>query len=204
VTLTASQAAIASGGSVTLQWQAQNATSVQIDPGIGTVATSGNRSVSPTSSVTYTATATGPGGTATASARVTVNAPAPPPSTGSAPPAVSMEEMFRTNVQTVYFDYDRADIRPDQVAHLQASARFLSQNATLQFTVSGHADERGSQEYNIGLGDRRANAVRQFLVAQGVPASRIETVSFGEERPVCTQSGETCWSQNRRGAFALR
>jgi peptidoglycan-associated lipoprotein len=115
-----------------------------------------------------------------------------------------MDDMFRTSVQPIYFDFDRAEIRPDQVARLQASARFLQQNATVQFAINGHADERGSQEYNIGLGDRRANAVRQFLVTQGVAASRIQTVSYGEERPACTQSNETCWSQNRRADFALR
>jgi len=201
VTLTASQAAITSGGSVTLQWQAQNAATVQIDPGIGTVPTSGTRGVSPASSVTYTATATGPGGTATASVRITVN-PAAAPSQPA--PAPSITDLFPTNVLPVYFEYDKSDIRPDQVARLQASARFLQQNAGVQFTISGHADERGSQEYNIGLGDRRANAVRQYLIGQGVAAGRITTVSYGEERPVCTQSAESCWSQNRRAEFAMR
>jgi peptidoglycan-associated lipoprotein len=135
--------------------------------------------------------------------RVTVNTPPPAPAI-SLTPEPSIGDLFRTNVLPVYFDYDQATIRPDQVARLQASARFLQQNAAVQFTIGGHADERGSQEYNIGLGDRRANAVRQFLTGQGIAASRIETVSFGEERPVCTQPNEDCWSQNRRGEFSLR
>ena len=204
VSLTASPTSVNAGQNVTLQWQSQNANAVQIDPGIGAVASSGMQSVSPASSVTYTARATGPGGTATATVRVTVNTPPPAPPTDRPAPAPSMEELFRTNVVPVYFDYDRADVRADQVSRLQASARFLQQNAGIQFTIGGHADERGSQEYNIGLGDRRANAVRQFLVAQGIAASRINTVSYGEERSVCTQSNENCWSQNRRAEFTLR
>ena len=105
---------------------------------------------------------------------------------------------------SIYFDYDQSDIRADQVADLQSNARFLQQNAGVQFTISGHADERGTQEYNIGLGDRRANAVRQFLEEQGVAASRINTVSFGEERPTCTESNEMCWQDNRRAGLDIR
>src|SRR5690606_29047166 len=93
----------------------------------------------------------------------------------------TVEELFRANVRTVYFDYDRSDIRADQVGTLQAAARFLQQNGGLRFTISGHADERGSQEYNLGLGDRRAASIRQFLIEQGVAADRMQTVSYGEE-----------------------
>jgi peptidoglycan-associated lipoprotein len=112
--------------------------------------------------------------------------------------------LFRTNVVPIYFDYDRAEIRQDQVGRIQGNARFLQQNAGIQFTISGHADERGTQEYNIGLGDRRANTVRQFLIDNGIAANRINVISFGEERPVCNVSNEACWSQNRRAEFAMR
>jgi peptidoglycan-associated lipoprotein len=205
IQLSASQTSITAGQSTTLQWTSTNASTVSIEPGIGTVATSGMRAVSPTSSVTYNATATGPGGTASSPLRITVNAaPAPAPPPAAAPPALSIDELMRQNMQTILFDFDRADIRADQAAKVQAAARFLQQNATLQVTISGHADERGSQEYNIGLGDRRANAVRQALIQQGVAANRLNTVSYGEERPVCTVSNENCWQQNRRAEYARR
>ena len=121
-----------------------------------------------------------------------------------APVALTIDEIFDRDVQSILFDYDQADIRASEVGKVQAAARFLQQNAGVQITVSGHADERGSQEYNIGLGDRRANAVRQALIEAGIGATRINTVSFGEERPVCNASNEGCWQQNRRGEFAMR
>ena len=206
ISLSANPSSIEQGESTTLEWQAQNTGSVRIDPGVGNVAASGSRSVSPNSSVTYTATATGPGGMATDTVRVTVSIPPPPPAPPPVPdaPPPTVEELFRTTVQPVLFDYDQSDIRADQVGQLQTNARFLQQNVGLQFTVGGHADERGSQEYNIGLGDRRANAVRQFLIEQGVTESRINAVSYGEERPVCTQTTEPCYQRNRRAAFVLR
>ena len=206
VTLSATPASIDQGGATTLEWSARNSNNVRIEPGIGGVPASGTRSVSPNSSVTYTATATGPGGTSTDTVRVTVNAAAPPPTAPPIPdrPAATVEELFNTTVQPIYFDYDQAELRADQVRQLQSNVRFLAQNAGLQFAVSGHADERGSQEYNIGLGDRRANAVRQYLIEQGIGQGRSNTVSFGEDRPVCTDTTEGCFQRNRRVEFVLR
>jgi peptidoglycan-associated lipoprotein len=190
-----------------LQWEARNAATVQIDPEVGQVAVMGNRQVNPTSSVTYTARATGPGGTATDNVRVTVNVPPapppPPPPAPPKPPDKTIETLFRENVQEVYFDYDKADIRPDQVGKLQNNATWLKQNAGVRFTLEGHCDERGSEEYNLGLGDRRANAVKEFLLSQGLAASRINTVSYGEERPVCREQNEDCYQRNRRAAFTM-
>jgi peptidoglycan-associated lipoprotein len=206
ITLTASPASIAQGASTTLEWTARNSNAVRIEPGIGDVPTSGTRSVSPTASVTYTATASGPGGTSTDTVRVTVNAAAPP-AAAPAPldqPELTIEELFNSSMRSIYFDYDQAEIRPDQVGPLQGNLRFLMQNQGIAFTISGHADERGSQEYNIGLGDRRANAVRQYLIDNGIGAGRINTVSFGEDRPVCTDTTEACYQRNRRAEFALR
>jgi peptidoglycan-associated lipoprotein len=205
ITFTASQTAITTGQSTTLEWTATNANAVSIDPGIGPVATNGTRSVSPTASVTYNATATGPGGTASAPVRITVNpvaaaAPAPAP----AAPVLTVDQLFARDMQSILFDYDRSEIRPSEVAKVQTAVGFLQANAALQITISGHADERGSQEYNIGLGDRRANAVRQALIERGIALTRINTVSFGEERPVCTVANENCWQQNRRAEFARR
>ena len=175
-------------------------------PGVGDVSVNGNRAVTPTSSVTYTATAMGPGGSATDTARITVNTPAaaenpnpPAPKTTN----VSISELFSQNVKTIYFDYDKSDIRPDQVSTLQSNATWLKSNQSARFTIEGHCDERGSEEYNLALGDRRANAVKEFLVAQGVAANRIMTVSYGEERPVCRDTTEDCYAKNRRAAFTL-
>ncbi len=107
-------------------------------------------------------------------------------------------------VVPIYFDYDESEIRADQVAGLQGNARFLQQYTDISFTVAGHADERGTQEYNVALGERRADAIRQFMEDNGVAGSRIATVSFGEERPVCSDSNEECWQENRRGDFAIQ
>jgi peptidoglycan-associated lipoprotein len=112
-------------------------------------------------------------------------------------------ELFRQNVKDIYFDFDKADIRPDQVSVVQANANFLKGRANIRFTIAGNCDERGSAEYNLGLGDRRANAVKEYLVNQGVAANRINTVSYGKERPICTEKSENCYQMNRRDAITM-
>jgi peptidoglycan-associated lipoprotein len=205
ITLRATPGTLDRGQNATLQWDAKNATSVQIQPAIGAVSTNGTRTVNPTSSVTYIATATGPGGTISDSARITVRVPsaaAPATRTDTRPsPNVSLSDLFKQNIQTIQFDYDKADIRPDQVSRLQADAAWLKEHPGVKFTVEGHCDDRGSEEYNLGLGDRRANAVKEFLVKQGVAQSVITTISYGEERPLCRDENEMCYQQNRRAAF---
>jgi peptidoglycan-associated lipoprotein len=202
ITLRAQPGTIDRGGSTTLQWTAQNATSVTITPGVGDVAATGNRAVNPQSSVTYTATAMGPGGSATDTARITVNIPAAPEARvpDRTPPKVTATT-FADSVKTIYFDYDKADIRPEEMTKLQANASWLKANPGSRFTVEGHCDDRGSEEYNLALGDRRANAVKEYLVGQGVAANRIMTVSYGEERPVCRDETEDCFGKNRRAEF---
>ena len=205
ITLRAQPSTIDRGGSTTLQWEARNAASVSITPEVGTVALTGNRSVTPMSSVTYTATATGPGGSGSDTARVTVNVPAAGPATDSEPrrPPVTADALtvFRQNVKDISFDYDKADIRPDMVSVLQGNATWLKANTNVRFTIEGHCDERGSEEYNLALGDRRANAVKEYLLSQGVPPNRMNTVSYGEEKPVCRDETETCFAMNRRAHF---
>jgi peptidoglycan-associated lipoprotein len=201
VTLTANPTTIERGGSSTLTWSSTNATNVAIDQGIGDVSTSGTRSVSPSSSTTYTVTARGEGGTASATARITVTAPPPPP-----PPAVvteTLDEQFSKRVRDVYFDYDKSDIRDDQKSTLSDAADFLKANPSLRFTVEGHCDERGSEEYNLGLGDRRANAVKNYLISLGIGADRMNPISYGKERPQCREATEECYQRNRRGHFVL-
>jgi peptidoglycan-associated lipoprotein len=190
---------IQAGQSASLTWQTSNATDVSID-GIGAVQANGSQSVSPTDSTTYHLVAKGAGGTQEASARITVTQAAPPPP----PPSASEQDLFNQNVKDVYFDYDRADVRGDQQAAIQADARFLRQHPNVSFTVEGHCDERGSTEYNIALGDKRATAVKSALIAAGVNASRIKTISYGKEKPFCSESNEACWQQNRRGHFVYQ
>ena len=191
---------IEKGQSATLTWQTSNATDVSID-GIGAVQASGTQSVSPAESTTYHLTAKGAGGTQEATARITVTQPPPPPAASA---GATDEELFAQNVKDVYFDYDKSNIRGDQEGSVQADVAFLSQHAGVNFTVEGHCDERGSTEYNLALGDQRASSVKNALTAGGVSANRIKTISYGKEKPFCTESNEACWQQNRRGHFVYQ
>ena len=194
--LSANPNSIDKGMSTTLTWQTTLATDVSID-GIGAVQSNGSQQVTPSESTTYHLVAKGAGGSQEATARVTVNAPPTP----TPPPSATEEELFSQHVRDVYFDYDADGIRPDQQAAVQGDAQFLSQHPNMQFTLEGHCDERGSTEYNLALGDRRANAVKNALVQAGLSASRVKTISYGKEKPFCTESNESCWQQNRRGHF---
>jgi peptidoglycan-associated lipoprotein len=115
----------------------------------------------------------------------------------------TIDDLFRQNVQAIYFDYDKADIRSDQVGRLEADASWLKEHRGLRFRVEGNCDDRGSEEYNLGLGDKRANKVKEFLIKEGVDPSSINTISYGEERPVCREATEDCYQKNRRAAFVL-
>ena len=115
---------------------------------------------------------------------------------------LSIEDInSRGLLRTVYFDYDRAEIRPDQRATLQANAQFLRENSEVRILVGGHCDERGTREYNMALGERRASNTMQYLVSLGVPRSRIDVISYGEEQPATQGSTESAWQQNRRSEF---
>ena len=197
--LSASPDTIQPGQASTLTWETTNATDVMIE-GVGKVEASGSKAVNPTQSTTYRLTARGAGGSQEATARVTVTAPPPPPPM----PSATDEEMFAQNIKDIYFDYDKYDLRPDQVATVQADAQWLSQHPNVKFTVEGHCDERGSTEYNIALGDNRAQAVKNALTQAGIAADRVRTISFGKEKPFCTESTEECWQQNRRGHFVYQ
>jgi peptidoglycan-associated lipoprotein len=101
-------------------------------------------------------------------------------------------------VSDAFFDFDKSDIRPDARDALTRSASFLRSNPNVTIQIEGHCDERGSTAYNLGLGDRRSNSARDFLMSLGISGDRITTISYGEERPFCTASDENCWQQNRR------
>ena len=132
---------------------------------------------------------------ANASARITV-------ATAAAETAEpTMDELFRRSVFDAYFDFNKADIRSDARDALGKTADFFRNYPQIRVTIEGHCDERGSTEYNLALGDRRASAVKQYLVSLGISADRLNTVSFGKEKPFCMQSTEACYQQNRRGHF---
>lgn len=202
VNLTAVPSTIESGQSVTLSWTSENATSLDLQPGVGAVQSSGSTSVSPTESTTYTLTAKGEGGEATSTARVTVTTAQPPPPP-EAPPAVSVQTLFEQNIKDAFFDFNKSDIRSDAQQALTTDADFLKSHPSINFTVEGHCDDRGSEEYNLGLGDRRANAAKAFLVNLGISASRITSISYGKDRPFCTESNEDCWQKNRRAHMVM-
>jgi len=192
---------IQGGQSASLIWQTSNATDVSID-GIGAVQPNGSQTVSPTESTTYHLTAKGSGGTQEATARLTVTAAPPPPPPPT--PSVTDEDLFSQNIKDVYFDYDKSEIRGDQQASVQADSQFLGQHTNMNITIEGHCDERGSTDYNLALGDQRASAVKNALTAAGVSGSRIKTISYGKEKPFCSESNEACWQQNRRGHLVLQ
>jgi peptidoglycan-associated lipoprotein len=129
------------------------------------------------------------------------------PSAPTAPsgPAMDSAEYFNQVVGNgVYFALDSYDLNGAAQATLRGQAAWLGQNPSRTIVVEGHCDERGTREYNLGLGERRANAVKDYLVTLGVPSSRVRTISYGKERPVCVASNEECWSRNRRGVSVVQ
>lgn len=191
------------GQSATLRWVVKDASEVKIDQGLGAVAAVGQQSVSPKDKTTYTIRATGPGGEA--SAETTLAVVLPPPAPPAAPKPTISERLSR-EVQDAYFDFDKSDIRADARTALTADAEalksILSDFPSYAVIVEGHCDERGSAEYNLALGDRRAQATKAFLGQLGVAADRLQAISYGKERPQCTTADEPCWQMNRRVHFA--
>jgi len=199
--ISANPSAVNAGQSTQLTWTTENATDVSIE-GVGKVQASGSQTVTPTDSTTYRLTATGPGGTQEATTRVTVSRPAPVQALPQEP-TLTDQQLFEQNIKDAYFEYDSYEIRPQDGATLQADAQFLNQHPNWRVLIEGHCDERGSTEYNMALGDSRAQAAKQALISAGVAANRLTTTSFGKEKPFCTESNEQCWQQNRRGHLAL-
>jgi len=199
------------GQSATLRWAVQGADTVTIDQGIGNVAANGNRSVSPAARTTYRLTARNAGGETNSTALVNVTDPPPPPPAAPPPPSApkrSLVDRISSEVQDVYFDYDRYDVRADASATLQknvaALKSILADYPNAVITLEGHCDERGSAEYNLGLGDRRASSVKDFLAAAGLTDGKLQPVSYGKERPQCTEENEACYQKNRRVHFVAQ
>ncbi|HEV2618976.1 MAG TPA: OmpA family protein [Acidobacteriaceae bacterium] len=207
--LTADPLAIDLGQSVVLNWRTTNATEVSID-GVGKVNSNGTQTVSPSTSTNFHLTATGDGGTTEANVRVTVRVPAAPvaPSdvsaTQAAPSAdMGSDEAFHQNVADIFFDYDSDTLRPDATVTATKAASYLVAHPNVRVVIGGYCDDRGSAEYNLALGENRANAAKTALVNAGVAASRIRIVSYGKEKQFCTDETEACWQQNRRAQFSL-
>jgi len=197
--LTAAPTVISPGDQVQLTWQTTNADTVSID-GIGQVPSVGVKTVMPTDSTTYHLVARGAGGSADATAHVTVNAP---PAVSVPSTNMSEEQEFEAHVQPIFFDYDNYDIRTDAQSILAKNADFLIGHPNIKIVIGGYCDERGSDEYNLVLGQNRAQAAKTALVTAGVAADRIRIISYGKEKPFCTESTEECWQLNRRDGFAI-
>lgn len=195
--ITVSPEAVQAGQSATLTWNTANATDVTIE-GLGTVDATGSRQVSPADSTSYHLMAKGQGGNADATARLTVN-----PKPVAAAPSPSEEELFAQQVKDVYFDYDKYDLRSADQSTVSSDASFFKEHPDLHFVIEGHCDERGSEEYNMALGDNRAQSAKKQLIALGVDPSHIKVVSYGKEKPFCTSDDESCFQQNRRAHFSL-
>ena len=197
--ITATPTSISAGDQVTLNWRTTDATSVSID-GIGDVPTSGVKTVTPSESTTYHLVARGEGGTADATAHVSVTAP---PAVAVPSNTMSAEEEFKANVQDIFFDYDAYDVRADAQTTLSHDASYLASHPNIKVVIGGYCDERGSDEYNLALGQNRADAAKTALVTAGVAAGRIRVISYGKEKPFCSESTEACWQQNRRAGFSI-
>jgi peptidoglycan-associated lipoprotein len=197
--LTATPTVISAGDQVQLRWATTNATSISID-GIGDVPSVGVKTVTPSESTTYHLVARGGNLTADASASVTVNSP---PAISVPSSSMSAEEEFNARVQPVFFDYDTYDIRGDAQAVLAKNADYLNSHPNIKVVIGGYCDERGSDEYNLVLGQNRAEAAKTALVTAGIAADRIRVISYGKEKPFCSDSTEECWQLNRRDGFSI-
>ena len=200
-TITADPLAIDLGQSVVLNWRTANTTVVTID-GIGEVPANGTQTVTPSNSTNFHLTAKGDGGTTEANVRVTVRVPVAP----TAPAAnedMGSEAAFKQNVQDIFFDYDSYDLRPDGQTSISQAAQYLNSHPSIKVVIGGYCDDRGSAEYNLALGENRANSARTALVNAGVGANRLRVISYGKEKQFCTEENESCWQQNRRAQFSL-
>jgi peptidoglycan-associated lipoprotein len=134
-----------------------------------------------------------------------VAAPAPVVAAPTAPVPAPPQDYAATDLlKPIFFDFDKSDIRPGDAGILDANAERLKSNPKVLVLVEGHCDERGTNEYNIALGDRRAHAAVAYLVSRGIDAKRFTTISYGEERPTCSEQTEACWAKNRRGQFLTK
>lgn len=189
--LSADPGTIEKGACSTLSWSTTGAETAVLNRGIGGVSTSGNRQVCPPETIVYTLTATGPGGSADASATIEVLPP---------PPAPEKPTAF----DDIHFDFDQSFIREDAKPVLEKVAAYIKANPGATLLIEGHCDERGTSEYNLALGERRASAAARYLRNLGVGEHRLSEISYGEERPADPGHDEEAWAKNRRAVFVLK
>ncbi|GAB4249007.1 MAG: hypothetical protein Kow00109_25070 [Acidobacteriota bacterium] len=204
IELSASPTTIRRGERATLTWNATHAESVVIDNGVGNVAPSGSVTVAPLDSTTYTARALGPGGEAQASARVTVLRDTTTGQIEETDVTALQKAIEEGKIRPVFFAYDSAELSAEAKAILEENSRWFRRYPDARIIIEGHCDERGTEEYNLALGDRRAQAAKNYLVQLGISADRIETISYGEERPFALGHDESAWRLNRRAHFVVR
>ncbi|MFC6644488.1 OmpA family protein [Granulicella cerasi] len=207
--ITADPLSIDLGQSVVLNWRTTNATSVAID-GIGQVPINGTQTVSPANSTNFHLVAKGDGGTVEANVRVTVRVPEVSPvttgqSTGGDPNDMAnvTDAAFHAAVPDVFFGYDSFELSPEGQTSVSSAAHYLTEHPGVKILIGGYCDDRGSAEYNITLGENRANSAKTALVSAGVAPNRIRVISYGKERQFCTEDNESCWQQNRRAQFTV-
>lgn len=196
------------GESALLTWESRHASSVSIEPGIGPVDGVGQIRLFPDRSTAYHLTASGPGGRVDVSVTVEVGGKDEVPiASEDIPPdsALPLDERFRQAVKPVFFEFDMAELDAEARRVLDGNAAWLTRpdNLQVRFIIQGHCDVRGTDEYNLALGDKRAQAARNYLVSKGVDPDRIVTVSYGEERPFELGDSEEAHALNRRAHFVL-
>jgi peptidoglycan-associated lipoprotein len=204
-TLNAEPTAIDLGQTVVLNWRTTGANAVTID-GIGTVNPNGTQSVTPSNSTNFHLTAKGEGGSVEANVRVTVRVPVAPVAdtgTGNNLGDMGTDAAFHAAVQDVFFGYDSYDLDTKGQTNASQAATYLNAHTGIKILIGGYCDERGSAEYNLALGENRANAAKTALVNAGVAPTRIRVVSYGKEKQFCTEQNDACWQQNRRAQFSL-
>lgn len=208
-TFTVEPRSIQRGQSATITWAVANSTDISIDNGIGAVQANGTRQVTPNATTTYTLTARAAGGNDTRTVTVEVTVPPPPPPPPPAQPKITGLDIYNNEIKVLgdaLFDYDKSDVRDDARQVLTKIAdslkRAFAADPSFTIVVEGHCDERGSAEYNLGLGDRRSTAAKDFLVQLGVPDGKIRNISYGKDRPVCSEADEACYQKNRRAHVA--
>jgi peptidoglycan-associated lipoprotein len=199
---------ISEGQTASLRWSVKDASSIRIDNSIGPVGPEDHVDIHPSGTTTYTIEAANGSDSANATVTVIVTRPL---STGSgsdrAHSAQSTAKFLASQLQDIHFDYGKNDVPDEDKSLLDNDATVLKNifqnDPELLVTIEGHCDERGSAEYNMALGDRRANFIKDYLVGLGVPEGKLGTLSYGKERPVCVDATEHCFAQNRRAHFSL-
>lgn len=201
--LTAVPGSVTMGQSVTLSWSTNNATTLDLRPGLGPQQAEGSTSVTPSESTTYTMALTGESGTGQCQARVTVTPSTPPSASVSESNIGAAAATTSSPLEDAFFGFNMSNIDSSAETALTHDAAYLKSHPEAKIRIGGYCDQRGSEEYNLGLGQRRADAAKSFLVNSGVPADNIATVSYGKDQPFCTESTDACYQQNRRAHLVI-